>query len=116
MVFIRTTGPDEADGAVAAMYRRQQASWGYLPNYAKVFCHRPEVLARWGQLLAEIRRPMDKRRFELVTFAASTALRSTLCSLAHGKALTQFISAEDVQAIVRGETPASLTAALGILM
>ena len=61
--------------------------WGFVPNYAKVFCHRPEVLARWGQLLAGIRRPMDKRRFELVTFAAAHELRNTACALAHGKAL-----------------------------
>ena len=57
------------------MYRRQQATWGYVPNYAKVFCHRPEVMARWGALLAEIKRPMDKRRFELVTFVAAHELR-----------------------------------------
>jgi hypothetical protein len=34
-----------------------------------------------------------------------------LCSLAHGKVLTQFISPEDVAAIARGESPHSLTAA-----
>src|SRR5262249_24013186 len=67
MAFIRTTTPEEADSIVTAMYLRQQSAWGYVPNYAKVFSHRPEVLARWGQLLAEIKRPMDKRRFELVT-------------------------------------------------
>jgi uncharacterized peroxidase-related enzyme len=99
MVFIRTTGPDEAEGAVAAMYRRQQASWGYLPNYAKVFCHRPEVLARWGQLLAEIRRPMDKRRFELVTFVAAHELRNSGCALAHGRALKEFFGDHDIMAI-----------------
>ena len=87
MAFIETTPPDAAEGVVAAMYLRQQHAWGYVPNYAKVFCHRPEVLARWGQLLAEIRRPMDKRRFELVTFAAAYALDNTACALVHGKAL-----------------------------
>src|SRR5690349_11036754 len=63
MAFIDTTPPEAAEVAVAAMYLRQQHAWGFVPNYAKVFCHRPEVLARWGQLLTEIRRPMDKRRF-----------------------------------------------------
>ena len=57
---------------------------------------RPEVLARWGKLLAEIRRPMSKRRFELVTFAAALELRNTACSLAHGKALLEFFSADEV--------------------
>ena len=46
MAFIETTRPEHADGAVATMYRRQQSAWGYVPNYAKVFCHRPEVMAR----------------------------------------------------------------------
>jgi hypothetical protein len=60
MSFIETIAPEGADDVVAAMYRRQQAAWGYVPNYARAFSLRPEVLARWGQLLAEIRRPMDK--------------------------------------------------------
>ena len=65
----------------------------------------------WAQLQAGIKRNMDKRRFELITFAASQALRSTLCSLAHGKALAALLSEDDVIAIARGEAPASLTPA-----
>ncbi|HET7526054.1 MAG TPA: hypothetical protein VFK10_08950 [Burkholderiaceae bacterium] len=99
MAFIQTTAPDEADSIVTAMYLRQQSAWGYVPNYAKVFSHRPEVLARWGQLLAEIKRPMDKRRFELVTFAAAHELGNTACTLAHGKKLREFFSDDDIVAI-----------------
>jgi len=87
MSFIETIAPEAADDTVAAMYRRQQAAWGYIPNYAKVFSLRPEVLTRWGQLLAEIKRPLDKRRFELVTFVAALELNNTACALVHGKAL-----------------------------
>jgi alkylhydroperoxidase family enzyme len=65
----------------------------------------------WAQLQSGIKRHMDKRRFELVTFVAAHALRSTLCSLAHGKALTEFFSMEDVLEIARGEAPKSLSAA-----
>lgn len=101
MSFISTTRPDAAQGAVADMYRRQQASWGHVPNYAKVFSHRPEVLARWGQLLAEIRRPMDKRRFELVTFAAAHELGNSPCVLAHGRALLEFFDAGQVAALAQ---------------
>ena len=103
-------------GEAFAMYDRQQKHYGYVPNYATVFCHRPEIMRRWGELQAAIKRPMDKRRFELVTFAAAHALRSTLCTLAHGKALLAFFSAEDVMAMARGETPASLSAAEAALM
>lgn len=102
MSFIRTTPPQSARDAVADMYRRQQAAWGYVPNYAKVFCHRPEVMTRWGQLLAEIKRPMDRRRFELVTFAAAHELRHTPCAIAHGQALRPFFSDAQIVAIAEG--------------
>jgi len=102
MAFIATATPDEADSIVTAMYMRQQSSWGFVPNYAKVFSHRPEVLARWGQLLAEIKRPMDKRRFELVTFAAAHELANTACTLAHGKKLREFFVDDDIVAIAAG--------------
>jgi uncharacterized peroxidase-related enzyme len=99
MAFIDTIAPSQAEGAVAAMYLRQQANWGIVPNYAKVFCHRPEIMARWAALLAEIKRPMDKRRFELATFAAACALRNSACALAHGKVLCEFFSDAQIVAI-----------------
>jgi uncharacterized peroxidase-related enzyme len=111
MAFIDTTPPGSAEGTVAAMYLRQQRAWGYIPNYAKVFCHRPEVLARWGQLLAEIRRPMDKRRFELVTFAAAYALGNTACALAHARALGEFFGDDQIRAIAAGRYDGILTPA-----
>ena len=111
MAFIETIAPAEAEGDVLAMYERQQASWGYVPNYAKVFCHRPEVLARWARLLAEIRRPMDDRRFELATFVAAHAMRHTACSLGHGKALADFVGEDAVCALARGEPAEPLSPA-----
>src|SRR4029453_13247338 len=49
--------------------RRQQEKlgeqMGYVPNYARFFGHRPDVLAAWGQLIAAIRGHMDQRRYEL---------------------------------------------------
>lgn len=111
MSFIHTVAPRQATGEVRAMYERQQAHWGYVPNYAKAFSHRPEVLARWGKLLAEIRRPVDARRFELITFAAAHALRNSACALAHGKALLAFFSADEVVALAEHGDAESLSAA-----
>jgi uncharacterized peroxidase-related enzyme len=111
MAFIETIAPEQAEGAVAAMYLRQQASWGIIPNYAKVFCHRPEVMARWGALLAEIKRPMDRRRFELVTFVAACELRNTACALAHGKVLREFFTDAEITAIAGDRCDGVLDAA-----
>lgn len=111
MPFIETIRPADAEGDVLAMYERQQAAWGFVPNYSKVFCHRPEVLARWGRLLAEIKRPMDLRRFELATFAAAHALRHTGCSLGHGQKLAGFVGEDAVRALARGERAETVTEA-----
>lgn len=111
MAFINTIAPAEATGDTRDMYARQQSTYGYVPNYAKVFGHRPEVMVRWGRLLAEIRRPMDDRLFELATFAAAYELRNTACSLAHGQQLAKFINEESVQALARGEFSDDITEA-----
>ncbi len=111
MAFINTIAPTEATGDTRDMYARQQSSYGYVPNYAKVFGHRPEVMVRWGRLLAEIRRPMDDRLFELATFAAAHELKNTACSLAHGQQLAKFINEESVQALARGEFTDDITEA-----
>lgn len=109
MAFIQTTAAAEADGAVAALYQRQQSAWGYVPDYATVFCHRPEVMTRWAALLAEIRRPMDARRFELVTLVAAHELRNTACALAHGRKLREFHGDADIAAIAEGRASGQLT-------
>jgi uncharacterized peroxidase-related enzyme len=117
MAFIDTIPDAEIDDQVRAMYERQASFWGFVPNYAKVFCYRPEIMGLWAQLQAGIKKSIaDKRRYELVTFAAANALRSTLCSLAHGKTLTEFFPNEAVQAMAKGEAPADLTAAEAEMM
>ena len=116
MPFINVIPDSEISPEVQAMYERQKSFWGFVPNYAKVFCWRPEIMGLWAQLQAGIKRNMDKRRFELVTFAAAHTLRSTLCTLAHGRTLTTWFSTEDVQLMARGASPASLTVAEAAMM
>ena len=116
MAFIETLPTAAIDADVREMYDRQQAHYGYVPSYARVFCYRPEIMRLWAQLQSGIKRHMDLRRWELVTFAAATALLSTLCSLAHGQKLTEFFSTDDVKAMATGEAPASLTAAEAAMM
>jgi len=111
MAFIKTIPAAQAEGDVLAMYQRQEDAWGYVPDYAKVFCHRPEVMGRWGKMLAAIKRPVEPRRLELVTFAVAHELRHSSCSLAHGQSLAQIIGQEAVIAIARGERSAVLTEA-----
>jgi uncharacterized peroxidase-related enzyme len=58
-------------------------------NYERAFADRPDVYAAWGELLAAIKANMDLRRYELATLAVARRLRSSYCSLAHGKVLAE---------------------------
>jgi uncharacterized peroxidase-related enzyme len=112
MAFVDTIPVEQAAGDVRAMYERTQAALGYVPNYAKIFSHRPEVMAAWSGLLASIRGHLDTRRYELVTLAAARALRSSYCMLAHGSVLLQkFYSTEQMAAIAGDPATAELAPA-----
>lgn len=89
MTFIGTIAPAESRGEVLEMYQRQQSGWGFVPNYAKVFCHRPELMTAWAELQRTLRKTIDEESYELVTLAAARALGSSYCTLAHGKKLVQ---------------------------
>jgi uncharacterized peroxidase-related enzyme len=112
MAFIATVPADQSSDEVRAMYEGNQARLGYVPNYAKLFSHRPQLWAAWENLLASIRGNLDARRFELITLAAARALRSSYCSLAHGLILRKlFYSAQQMVAIADDYTTAQLAPA-----
>jgi len=79
-------------------------------NYERAFAERPEVYAAWVQLNTAIKGGMDLRRYELATLAAAQRLRSSYCSLAHGKVLRETF-AEPVADIVRDRSSAGLSEA-----
>jgi uncharacterized peroxidase-related enzyme len=101
MAFIDTVPVSQAPGEVRAIYERNQARMGYVPNYAKAFSLRPPVWTAWETLLISIRGNMDPRRYELVTVAASRAIGCSYCSLAHGQILRdRFYAAAELAAII----------------
>ena len=112
MAFVHTVPVDRAGGDVHAMYARIEAAVGYVPNYARLFSLRPQVMATWAAFLASIRGNMDPRRYELVTLAAARALQCSYCMLAHGAVLRRdFYSAEQLTEITRDPAASDLTPA-----
>lgn len=91
MSYLATVPEGEADGPAAQLYADDLADQGYVANYTKTFSHRPEVYAGWGGLLEAIRSNISKRRYEVATVAAAHELRSSYCSLAHGRILSGLI-------------------------
>ena len=89
MAFIEV--PDDGDGT----------------NYERAFARRPEVYAAWQALNGAIKARSDLRRYELATLAAARRLRSTYCSLAHGRVLAErFYDFESVPKLPDGLDPA----------
>jgi alkylhydroperoxidase family enzyme len=76
-------------------------------NFERAFEQRPDVYAAWVQLIGAIKEPMDRRRYELVTLAAARRLRSSYCSLAHGRVLLERFH-EPVRDIARDHHAAGL--------
>jgi alkylhydroperoxidase family enzyme len=72
-------------------------------NLERAFALRPEVYAAWRQLVTAVKETSDERRYELATLAAARRLRSSYCSLAHGKVLAEhFYDFESVPSLPDG--------------
>jgi uncharacterized peroxidase-related enzyme len=86
-MFIQTISEAEAQGKLRELYEGDQKSLGYVPNHARVFSLRPEVLEAWRAFQGSIRKNLRIRQYELVTLAAAMALKCRYCLLAHGSIL-----------------------------
>jgi uncharacterized peroxidase-related enzyme len=101
VMFIETISEAEAEGKVRAVYESDQSSLGYVPNHAKVFSLRPDVLEAWRSFQGVVRKNLRLRRYELVTLAAARALNCRYCLLAHGSILTKNgVSLDQLRAIL----------------
>jgi alkylhydroperoxidase family enzyme len=76
-------------------------------NFERAFGERPDVYAAWVQLNTAIKANMDLRRYELATLAAAQRLRSSYCSLMHGRVLVEEFG-EPVREIVQDRRAAGL--------
>ena len=83
-MYVRTVSPEEADGAVKAMYDAAEASEGYLPNQVRALQPEPGGSRRLASALVEaINADMDHRRYELATLAVAATVRCRYCVSAH---------------------------------
>ena len=100
MSFLKTIPANEATDATLELYQRQQGPYGYIPNYAKVWCYRPEIMQAWAGLQKAIKHRADYKLYELATFAAARGMGNSACSLAHAKVLQDnFYSCDEIMDI-----------------
>ncbi len=109
MPYLDTVDEADATEDVATIYERDIERMGYLPNYTRTFSLHPGAYEAWRHLIAAIAKPMDERRYELATIGAATRLRSSYCSLAHGKILAdKFFDNANLIEIARAPAGAGL--------
>ncbi len=75
MSFVRTVPEHEATGLVKELYDRDTAASGYVQNYVKALSLHPEIIVAYRDLIKVVRERMDLRRYELIAFAVSQAVR-----------------------------------------
>jgi uncharacterized peroxidase-related enzyme len=100
-MFIQTIPESESDGKLKGIYDGDRKNMGFVPNHAKVFSLRPDVLEAWRAFQGSIRKNLRLRRYELVTMAAAMELKCRYCLLAHGTILiNNGISLEQLRLIL----------------
>ena len=109
LMFIQTTSESEAEGKLGEIYEGDRKSLGYIPNHARVFSLRPDVLEAWRAFQGSIRKNLRLRRYELVTLAAAMALNCRYCLLAHGAILIKSgVSLDQLRMILKNFSDAGL--------
>ena len=108
-MFIQTISESESDGKLKSIYEGDRKSMGYVPNHAKVFSLRPDVLEAWRAFQGSVRKNLRLRRYELITMAAAMALKCRYCLLAHGTILiNNGVSLEQLRLILTNFKEAGL--------
>ncbi|GAB2596177.1 carboxymuconolactone decarboxylase family protein [Pseudactinotalea suaedae] len=104
MAFVDLPDPATFVGAAAGIVDADRAAMGYVPTYDLVMAQRPGVNEAWKQLASAVRDGAGMRRYELATLGAARGLRSSYCSLAHGKLLAERVLGEQgLRRVLDGE-------------
>ena len=85
---------DSGDAQARALFDAVRAASGSVPNYVRAFSTRPAVYDAWRALIGAVTDSMDHRTYEAATVGAARALRSTYCSLAHGRIMLEWYADE----------------------
>ena len=110
-MILKTTPEAEATGLTAEIYDDDLGSLGYVTTQTRAMAIAPEAFQAFEAMLGIISASMDLRRYELVTLAASQAIGSTHCRLAHGAKALKAFPEEELAAVARDYRNAGLTPA-----
>lgn len=111
MSILRTESESEASGLVAEIYDEDIQDLGYVPSHTRVMALNPEAMRAFENLVRAIARPMNKRRYELVTLAAATAIGSDACRVAHSRKSLKYMDEAEIVSVLQDYRAAGLSEA-----
>ena len=111
-MYLRTVGPDEATGEVAAIYHKEIASMGFLMEATRCWTTRPEVLPLFEHFSEGVKAnfSLGLRGWRLITFIAAKQVPSTYCTHVYARSLARDLGKAQVLAIQRDFRNAGLSA------
>lgn len=117
-MFIDPVPLDSAEGLLADIYREDIEVLGFIPEFVQIFSHHPEAHQAWEHLITTVYSGMDRRVCELATFVAARTMKSTACTIAHGRTLRNRFSftPEQIRQLSMDYHRAGLTAAETAIM
>ena len=110
-MFIRTIGPEEATGEIAALYAAETQSMGRVMQATRCWSARPDIIVPVEMLLHRIRDgfSLGLLNFRLITFVAARRVPSSYCSHVYFRALSGMLGREQALAVARDYRDAGLT-------
>ena len=116
MAIITAPSNAEATGLVAELFADDIRSQGYVGAHTRALSMNPQALDAWNSLIDAIAKPMDNRRYELITLAAARGARSKHCLLAHARKAMRYFDEDTLVHIAENYHDAGLTDAEVVMM
>jgi uncharacterized peroxidase-related enzyme len=111
-MFLQTIAEKDATGRVAECYENERSQVGFVPEAARCFTTRPDLLPIFEDFFAGIRSgfSLGAREWGLVTLIAAKHIPSTYCSHVYSQRLIKLLGSKDeVFAIQRDYRTAGLS-------
>jgi uncharacterized peroxidase-related enzyme len=92
---------------VDAVYEQGRSSDGYVSNYVRVWCWRPDLLEAFAKLRADLLAgsTLSAREVAVMVSATAAARGDSYCALAWGQKLADLSDAETAAAVIRDGAP-----------
>ena len=111
-MFLRTIKEEDATGEIAEIYAKEKSAAGFVPESARCFTTRPDLLPIFDEFFSGVRGgfSLGAREWMLITFIAAKHIPSTYCSHVYGQRLLSELGSKDtVLAIQRDFRHADLS-------